>query len=84
MRFPLANMMIFFAFVVGDVIHVFNINDPSVGHTSHFCGALAGLLVGVLILRNISLNRKERILQIIALVLYIGLMGAAIVWNIVR
>ncbi|KRT83856.1 HLH domain-containing protein [Oryctes borbonicus] len=84
MRFPLSNLTVFFAFVVGDLVLAFQSNDYHISHTAHFCGALAGLLVGVLILRNVSSNRTERIMQLIALIVYIGLMGFAIIWNAVR
>lgn len=84
MRFPLSNLSIFVAFTIGDLILVLQSDDPHIGHTAHFCGAAAGLLVGVLILRNISSNRFERIMQLIALIVYISLMGAAVVWNIIR
>ncbi|GJQ85976.1 rho-4 [Trypoxylus dichotomus] len=83
MQFPLSNLTVFFAFVVGDLVLVFQSDERHVSHTAHFCGAFAGLLVGVVVLRNISSNRTERIVQLIALIVYIGAMGLAIVWNIV-
>lgn len=84
MRHPLSNLTVFLAFTVADLLHVFYSSDPHVGHTVHLCGGLAGLLVGVLILRNISSNRIERIMQFVALIVYIGLMGIAIIWNVIQ
>ncbi|KAF4527186.1 hypothetical protein B566_EDAN006112 [Ephemera danica] len=56
--------------------------DLQVGYVAHLGGALAGLLVGIYILRNLNLKKWERWLWWAALIAYILLMGVCIVWNI--
>lgn len=51
-------------------------------YAAHLAGALAGLLVGFVALRNLKVRRWEEILGWFALVVYIMLMGAAIIWNV--
>lgn len=41
------------------------------GHMAHFGGALAGVLVGVLILRNLRVEKWERIFQWVSLVVFV-------------
>lgn len=50
-------------------------------YAAHFAGAIAGLLLGLVFLRNLRRHRWEIALGYVALVLYVLLMGSAIVWN---
>ncbi|XP_053207442.1 rhomboid-related protein 2-like [Panonychus citri] len=50
-------------------------------YSAHFMGALAGFLVGVMALRNLKVKKWEKRLGIIALVLYVILMGFCISFN---
>lgn len=58
-----------------------NANDP-VSHMSHFCGAIAGLLVGLVILKNMTVTSHEKLLWWIAAVAYLALMVAGISYHV--
>ncbi|XP_025833635.1 rhomboid-related protein 2 isoform X2 [Agrilus planipennis] len=87
MEFPALQLLIFLIITgcdVGTAIYnryVLNINEH-IGYSAHFAGALAGLLVGIHILRNFRVTRAEKIIWWISTVTYVFLMGFAIVWNI--
>ncbi|KAF5287187.1 hypothetical protein FQR65_LT12316 [Abscondita terminalis] len=86
MEYPLVQLGIFLIITgcdIGTAIYdryVLDINEH-IGYAAHFFGALAGLLVGINILRNISVTRKERVCWWISIVLYVVLMGTAFIWN---
>lgn len=61
--------------------YVLDIN-ANIGYAAHFAGAVAGLLVGINLLRNLNVTRKERVLWWFSIITYITLMCTAIVWNI--
>ena len=52
------------------------------GYAAHFGGALAGLFVGLFILRNLRARKWEVILRKVGLALSIILLLFAIAWNI--
>lgn len=56
--------------------------DQSVGYAAHFAGALAGLLVGINVLRNLQVKPWEKIVWWISISIYLFLMLGAIAWNI--
>ena len=87
MSYPLIQLLVFLLITVCDVgMAIYNRyvleKDEHIGYAAHFYGALAGLLVGIALLRNLEITPKERILERIALVIYIVLMLVAIIWNI--
>lgn len=49
---------------------------------AHFAGAIAGLLVGIYILRNLQRESWEKIIWWVSLALFIILMAICIVWNV--
>ncbi|CAG0900320.1 unnamed protein product [Cyprideis torosa] len=53
----------------------------NVGYAAHIAGGLAGLLVGIGVLRNLEKHRWEKILWWIAIAVYVVLMVAAVIWN---
>ncbi|XP_063926669.1 protein rhomboid-like [Zophobas morio] len=59
----------------------FNEADQT-AHTAHFIGALAGFLVGVVVLKNLKLTEKENVTWWIAAAVYMILMLVGICWNI--
>lgn len=88
MTYPLVQLMVFLVITVTDVgVAIYGRYagdaDKHIGYAAHFFGAVAGLLVGITILRNLSVTRKERILQMAATFLYVALMASAIIINIV-
>lgn len=55
--------------------------DTKVGYAAHFAGAIAGLLVGVNVLRNLQVERWEKVAWWICFAVYVALMAAAIAIN---
>jgi rhomboid-related protein 1/2/3 len=53
-----------------------------VGYAAHFGGALAGLLIGLHVLRNLRPQKWEGVLWKISLALWITLALFAVAWNI--
>lgn len=87
MSFPIAQLLIFVVVAASDIgtaiynRYVLDINEH-IGYAAHFAGALAGLLVGINVLRNLSVTRTERIIWWISMVTYGLLMGTCIIWNL--
>lgn len=89
MMYPLIQLIIFLILIGSDVgTAIYNryvlMQFEPIGYAAHFFGALAGLLVGITILRNISIDRGEKWVQIIAGAIFVLLMAAAIIFNIVN
>ena len=53
------------------------------GYAAHFAGAVAGLLVGVVVLRNLRQLQWEKIVSWVCLSVFVVLMIAGIAWNAV-
>ncbi|XP_017782023.1 PREDICTED: rhomboid-related protein 2-like [Nicrophorus vespilloides] len=87
MTYPIIQLIIFIVLMGSDVgtaiynRYVLNANE-SIGYAAHFFGALAGLLVGIFVLRNIEVTRPEKIIRAIAIVVFVVLMGSGIIINI--
>jgi len=56
--------------------------DNSIGYAAHFFGALAGLLVGINVLRNLQVHSWEKMVWWISISTYVFLMLGAIAVNI--
>jgi rhomboid-related protein 1/2/3 len=52
-----------------------------IGYAAHLAGAIAGLLVGINILRNLEVKSWERKVWWASIILFTVLMLAAIIWN---
>lgn len=87
MEFPLLQLLIFLIITVCDVgtsiydRYVLDINEH-IGYVAHFAGAVAGLLVGINVLRNLNVTRTERVIWWCSVISYFLLMGVAIVFNL--
>ncbi|XP_018574785.1 rhomboid-related protein 2 [Anoplophora glabripennis] len=87
MMFPYVQITVYIVIVACDLgqsiydRYFLKVQSP-VGIAAHLGGAIAGLLVGIYILRNLQQTKTEKYIWWVALVLYILLMGAAIVINI--
>ncbi|KAG8035493.1 hypothetical protein G9C98_006939 [Cotesia typhae] len=69
---------------VGQAIYkryVLNTIDQ-IGYVAHFAGAIAGLLVGINVLRNLEVQTWEKAVWWASIFTYVALMTAAILWNI--
>ncbi len=67
----------YFAFSDGDA------DAPRISYAAHLSGALSGLLLGLVVLRNLRVRRWERLLWWGALLAFLALFLAGIVWNAV-
>ncbi|KAJ8958531.1 hypothetical protein NQ318_002326 [Aromia moschata] len=56
--------------------------DEHIGYAAHFAGALAGLLVGINVLRNLSVTKTERVIWWVSIVAFSILMVTCIIWNL--
>lgn len=86
MEYPILQLAIFIIITACDVgtaiydRYVRDINEH-IGYAAHLAGGIAGLLVGINVLRNIRVTRKERVIWWISIVTCSTLMAVAIIWN---
>ncbi|XP_076181889.1 rhomboid-4 isoform X2 [Ptiloglossa arizonensis] len=87
MEFAVLQLLVFLVVTsvdIGQAIYnryVLETNDQ-VGYVAHFAGAIAGLLVGINVLRNLEVKKWEKVVWWTSIITYTGLMTAAILWNI--
>lgn len=82
MEYALIQLGVFVVFCTVDLgssiyNHLTNANDQ-IGYTAHLCGAIAGLLVGIGVLRNLQERPWEKKLWWVAISLYAILMVTGI------
>ena len=58
--------------------------DNLVSYTAHIAGAVVGLLLGIVLLRNLSYQTWERALWWCSLLIFLGLFLGTIVWNAIE
>jgi len=58
--------------------------DNQVSYAAHIAGAVVGLLLGIIVLRNLKELKWERVLWWVCLLAFLGLLLAALVWNAVE
>ncbi|KAI6211460.1 hypothetical protein M3Y96_00436500 [Aphelenchoides besseyi] len=72
---------IFVTFDVGVAVYARYFNGPDkVSHTAHIGGFVAGLLLGIVLLRNLRLKKWERIAWWICLITYLMFNTICLVW----
>ncbi|XP_031828897.1 rhomboid-4 isoform X2 [Nomia melanderi] len=87
MEFAVMQLLVFLvvtSFDIGQAIYnryVLEKNDQ-VGYVAHFAGAIAGLLVGINVLRNLEVRTWEKVVWWASIITYVALMTAAILWNV--
>ncbi|XP_029664295.1 protein rhomboid isoform X4 [Formica exsecta] len=87
MEFAVLQLLVFLVVTsvdVGQAVYnryVLDTNDQ-VGYVAHLAGAIAGLLVGINILRNLEVQTWEKVIWWASMFTFTGLMTAAILWNI--
>ncbi|XP_060533122.1 rhomboid-related protein 2-like [Cylas formicarius] len=87
MSFPLGQLLVFVVVAASDVgtaiynRYVLDL-EQHIGYVAHFAGAVAGLLVGINVLRNLSVTKTERVIWWASMVLYTCLMTTCIIWNL--
>ncbi|KAJ9576209.1 hypothetical protein L9F63_006942 [Diploptera punctata] len=87
MEFALLQLIVFLALTVVDVgtaVYTRYVKGEhnQIGYAAHLGGALAGLLVGINVLRNLQVRPWEKKLWWASIVIYTTLMLAAIIWNV--
>ncbi|KAB0791261.1 hypothetical protein PPYR_03061 [Photinus pyralis] len=87
MEYPFVQLLIFVIITVCDIgsaIYERHISPPSssVSYTAHIAGAVAGLLMGINIVRNVKITHSENVIWWVSVILYVLLMGTTIVWHI--
>lgn len=86
MEYAVVQLFVFLVFCSTDVgFSVYrHINDPNdrVGYIAHLCGGIAGLLVGIGVLRNLNVRPYEKKLWWIAVTIYSALMVTGICFHI--
>lgn len=86
MEYAFIQLFVFLVFCGTDVgFSVYrHINDPydRVGYMAHLCGGIAGLLVGIGVLRNLNVRSWEKKIWWIAVTIYSGLMIAGICFHV--
>lgn len=86
MEFAVLQLLVFLVVTsvdVGQAVYnryILDTNDQ-VGYVAHLAGAIAGLLVGINILRNLEVQTWEKIVWWASMFTFTGLMTAAILWN---
>ena len=88
MEFP-ALRLIGFLLVTGvdtgvAVYYRYTGQDNLVSYTAHIAGGVVGLLLGVVLLRNLSYETWERALWWCSLLIFLGLFLGTIVWNAIE
>lgn len=84
---PIVQLLIFIVITVIDTAtamynrYYLDLNEH-IGYVAHFAGAIAGLLVGIMVLRNLEVTAAERRIKWVCLAVYIVLMGSAIIINV--
>ena len=58
--------------------------EDLVSYTAHVAGGVVGLLLGVVMLRNLSHHTWERAVWWCSLLVFLGLFLGAIVWNAIE
>ncbi|XP_018315205.1 protein rhomboid isoform X3 [Mycetomoellerius zeteki] len=87
MEFAVLQLLVFLVITsvdVGQAVYnryVLDTNDQ-IGYVAHLAGAIAGLLVGINILRNLEVQTWEKVIWWASIVTFTGLMTTAILWNI--
>ncbi|CAL8122396.1 unnamed protein product [Orchesella dallaii] len=89
MEYPWLRVLLFVAFLIHDAGTAFYITfvtgeKTNVGYACHLGGAVAGLLVGIHVLKNLQWTKWEEILWYTSVVICIVLFGFAVLWNILR
>lgn len=86
MEYAIIQLFVFLVFCSTDVgFSIYrHLNDPNdrVGYIAHLCGGIAGLLVGIGVLRNLNVRPHEKYLWFMAVTIYTGLMTAGICFHI--
>lgn len=77
----LAFWSIYVAVDVGTAIWSRHFNPNKISYAAHFAGMIAGVLIGIPVLKNLEVLRWEKVLWWVCLVTYLLLVLFAVLWN---
>lgn len=86
MTYPALQLFVYLIVIAADVgtaiynRYVLDVGQH-IGYVAHLAGAVAGLLVGLNVLRNLEVTDRERVIWWASIIIYFSLMGTAIIWN---
>lgn len=87
MRYAVVQLFVFLVYIASDAVSValsqLTGQKDQTSHMTHFCGAIAGLLVGLGVLRNLQVETWERVLWWVAVTTFSLLMIAGICVHII-
>lgn len=82
MEYAAVQLVVFLCYIVIDVgsavYRQLTEHHDQISHMSHLCGAIAGLLVGIGVLRNLRVRPWERVLWWVAVTLFVLLMTTGV------
>ena len=88
MKHAILLLAFFVLYVTSDLVlstyQHFSKTDNHVGYMAHLSGGIAGLLVGIGVLRNLKVHSWEKTLWWMSVTLYLILMGGGICYHIFR
>mmetsp|Transcript_26612 Transcript_26612/g.70249 ORF Transcript_26612/g.70249 Transcript_26612/m.70249 type:complete len:503 (+) Transcript_26612:105-1613(+) len=61
--------------------YLMTMSSENASHSAHMGGAIAGLIIGIMIGENKKVMTHERVIQVICTILGIGLVGGCLAWN---
>lgn len=86
MEYAAVQLVVFLCYIVLDVgsavYRQLTEHTDQISHMSHLCGAIAGLLVGIGVLRNLKVRPWERVLWWVAVTLFVLLMLSGVMVHI--
>lgn len=88
MVLPWCRVVIVFIVAASDIsvfiydIYVANKKQVPIGYAAHISGAIAGLLVGILCLRNLRWERHEKYIWVASACIFVILIGSAIIYSV--
>ncbi|KAK9874302.1 hypothetical protein WA026_002655 [Henosepilachna vigintioctopunctata] len=87
MTYPALQLLVYIVVIASDIgtaiynRYVLDVGEH-IGYVAHLTGAIAGLLVGLNVLRNLEVNQREKIIWWTSIIVYTSLMATAIIWNL--
>ena len=85
MKYPVVRLIVFLVWASGDtglaIYSRYHNPDDNVGYVAHFAGAVVGLLLGIVTLRNLRVLKWETVVWWCSFVVLLGLFIAMLVAN---
>lgn len=87
MSYPAVQLLLFLVVTASDIgTAIYNRyvldTEEHIGYVAHFAGAVAGLLVGLNVLRNLDISTTERVVWWMSMVTFLGLISVGVIWNL--